>query len=170
VAPHHVPVQPRSAPGSAGCAAPDSENYQPGRIIVSRDFGSTMYIRAVLADGLFQHIAPFDKEQEANVEIPNINCAKCTLQVIEFMAAHNRNREGDFTYHHCAELQIRANPSKPIDTRFPGGEEVTLSTGHFVPTSNPARAPSMDAIARSSRLKSRKNLVSTCYAGDRTLR
>ena len=73
----------------------------------------------VLADGLFQHIAPFDKEQEADVEIPNINCAKCTLQVIEFMAAHNRNKEGDYTYHHCAELQIRANPNKPIDIRFP---------------------------------------------------
>ena len=73
----------------------------------------------VLADGLFQHIAPFDKEQEADIEIPNINCARCTLQVIEFMAAHGKNREGDYTYHHCAELQIRANPNKPIDMRFP---------------------------------------------------
>ena len=73
----------------------------------------------VLADGLFQHIAAFDKEQEADVEIPNINCAKCTLQVIEFMAAHGRNREGDYSYHHCAELQIRADPNKPIDIRFP---------------------------------------------------
>jgi hypothetical protein len=73
----------------------------------------------VLADGLFQHTAPFDKAQEADVEIPNINCAKCTLQVIEFMAAHGRNKEGDFSYHHCAVLEIHANPDKPIDTRFP---------------------------------------------------
>ena len=73
----------------------------------------------VLADGLFQHISPFEKEQEADVEIPNINCAKCTLQVVEFMAAHGRNKEGDYTYHHCAVLQIRTNPNKPIDTRFP---------------------------------------------------
>ena len=73
----------------------------------------------VLADGLFMHVAPFDKEQEADVDIPNINCAKCTLQVIEFMAAHGRNKDGDYTYHHCADLQIRANPDKPIDTRFP---------------------------------------------------
>jgi hypothetical protein len=73
----------------------------------------------VLADGLFLHVAPFDKEQETDVELPNINCAKCILQVIEFMAAHGRNKEGDFTYHHCAELQIRANPNKPIDMRFP---------------------------------------------------
>jgi hypothetical protein len=41
------------------------------------------------------------------------------LQVIEFMAAHGRNKDGDYTYHHCAELQIRANPNKPTDTRFP---------------------------------------------------
>ena len=73
----------------------------------------------VLADGLFMHVAPFDKEQEADIEIPNINCAKCTLQVIEFMAAHGRNKDGDYTYHHCADLQIRANPNKPIDSRFP---------------------------------------------------
>jgi hypothetical protein len=73
----------------------------------------------VLADGLFQHISRFDKEQEADVEIPNITCSKCTLQVVEFMAAHGLNKDGDYTYHHCAVLQIRANPYKPMDTRFP---------------------------------------------------
>ncbi len=73
----------------------------------------------VLADGLFMHVAPFDKEQETDVQIPNINCQKCTLQVIEFMGAHGFNKDGGYTYHHCAELQISANPSKPIDTRFP---------------------------------------------------
>jgi hypothetical protein len=73
----------------------------------------------VLADGLFMHVAPFDKEQAADVEIPNINCEKCTLQVIEFMAAHGWNKDGGYTYHHCADLQIRANPNKPINTKFP---------------------------------------------------
>jgi hypothetical protein len=73
----------------------------------------------ILADGLFMHTAPLDKIQEAEFEIPNINCTKCTLQVIEFMASHVRNPDGDYTYHHCADLQIRANPDKPIDTRFP---------------------------------------------------
>ena len=77
----------------------------------------------VLADGLFQHNAAFDKAQETDVEIPNINCEKCTLQVIEFMAAHGRNKDGDFTYHHCAVLRIQANPDKPIDTRFPAEKE-----------------------------------------------
>jgi hypothetical protein len=73
----------------------------------------------VLADGLFQHISRFDKEQETDIEIPNISCSKCTLQIVEFMAAHALNKDGDYTYHHCAVLQIRANPYKPIDTRFP---------------------------------------------------
>jgi hypothetical protein len=73
----------------------------------------------VLADGLFQHINRFDKEQEAEVEIPNIACSKCTLQVIEFMANHGLNKDGDYTYHHCAVLAIRPNPYKPLDTRFP---------------------------------------------------
>jgi hypothetical protein len=43
----------------------------------------------------------------------------CFALDAEFMAAHGRNKEGDFTYHHCAVLQIRANAKKPIDTRFP---------------------------------------------------
>jgi hypothetical protein len=73
----------------------------------------------VLADGLFMHDAPFDKVQEADIDIPNINCTKCTLQVIEFMAGHTRNPDGDYTYHHCADLEIHANPDRPIDTRFP---------------------------------------------------
>jgi hypothetical protein len=73
----------------------------------------------VLADGLFQHISRLDRQQETDVEIPNINCAACTLQVVEFMAAHGFNKDGDYTYHHCAVLQIRANPDKPADARFP---------------------------------------------------
>ncbi len=31
------------------------------------------------------------------------------------MAEHGRNPDGDFSYHHCAELQITADPAKPID-------------------------------------------------------
>jgi hypothetical protein len=73
----------------------------------------------VLSDGLFMHTVPFDQEQQADVEMPNINCSKCTLQVVEFMAAHGWNKDGGYTYHHCADLQILANPDKPIDARFP---------------------------------------------------
>src|ERR1700722_10562327 len=73
----------------------------------------------ILADGLFPHTARFDKELETDVDIPNINCSACTLQIVEFMAAHGLNKDGDFSYHHCAVLQIHANPDKPIDARFP---------------------------------------------------
>lgn len=73
----------------------------------------------VLADGVFQHITRFDKEIETDIELPNVNCAKCTLQILQFMGAHGLNKDGDDSYHHCADLQIRANPYKPLDTRFP---------------------------------------------------
>ena len=53
------------------------------------------------------------------MEIPNISCAKCTLQVIQFMANHALNKDGDYTYHHCVDLQIQPNASKPIDARYP---------------------------------------------------
>ena len=84
----------------------------------------------VLADGLFQHynkpgepasarpktpMAPW----ETDIELPNINCAKCTLQVIQFMADHVYNQPGGYAYHQCADLEITADPAKPIDTRWP---------------------------------------------------
>jgi hypothetical protein len=76
----------------------------------------------VLADGLFVHatgktgaMPPF----EADVQLPNINCKKCTLQVIQFMAEHAFNNPGGYSYHHCAELQITADASKPLDKGWP---------------------------------------------------
>lgn len=74
----------------------------------------------VLADGLFPHTTRPTAPFEADLALPNINCEKCTLQVIQFMAEHGRNRDGDFSYHHCADLKITADASKPIDTRWPG--------------------------------------------------
>lgn len=76
----------------------------------------------LLADGLWAHT---DREAitepfETDVELPNINCEKCTLQIGQFMAEHGRNPMGDFSYHHCADLRITADPAKPIDTRWPG--------------------------------------------------
>ena len=84
----------------------------------------------VLADGLFQHynkpgepasarrnppMAPW----ETDVELPNVTCEKCTLQVIQFMADHIYNQPGGYAYHHCADLQITADPAKPVDKRWP---------------------------------------------------
>jgi hypothetical protein len=72
----------------------------------------------VLADGLFQHTAKVSDPWESDVQLPNITCTKCTLQIAEFMANHPLNKPGDFTYHHCADLAITADPSKPIDAAW----------------------------------------------------
>ena len=76
----------------------------------------------VLADGLFVHatrptgqMPPF----ETDVQLPNINCKKCTLQVVQFMAEHAFNNPGGYSYHHCADLQITADQSKPLDKGWP---------------------------------------------------
>jgi hypothetical protein len=73
----------------------------------------------LLADGLFAHTARVDAPFEADIQLPNINCKKCTLQVAQFMADHALNNPGGYSYHHCAELQITADKSKPIDKEWP---------------------------------------------------
>jgi hypothetical protein len=75
----------------------------------------------ILADGLFVHTekqAP-DAFWETDVKLPNIHCEKCTLQVVEFMAEHGHNSDGDYSYHHCADLRITPNPAHPIDKAWP---------------------------------------------------
>jgi hypothetical protein len=72
----------------------------------------------VLADGLFVHTARQTTPFETDIQLPNINCPKCTLQIVEFMAQHGINRDGGFYYHHCADIQIAADPAKSIDTRW----------------------------------------------------
>ena len=71
--------------------------------------------KPVLADGLFAHTARPAAAFETDIEIPNINCDKCTLQIVQFMAEHGFNADGGYFYHHCADLQITADPAKPIN-------------------------------------------------------
>jgi hypothetical protein len=73
----------------------------------------------VLADGLWQHTAKSTEPFETDVRIPNINCPKCTLQIVQFMAEHAYNNPGGYSYHHCAVLNIKADPSKPVDAGWP---------------------------------------------------
>jgi hypothetical protein len=73
----------------------------------------------VLADGLWQHTSKSAAPFETDVQLPNINCPTCTLQIVEFMAEHGYNKEGGYSYHHCAVLNITADPSKPVDSRWP---------------------------------------------------
>jgi hypothetical protein len=82
----------------------------------------------VLADGLFVHaekpagqMAPF----ETDVQLPNISCRKCTLQIVQFMAEHGFNNPGGYSYHHCAELQISADRGKPLDMGWPSERAAT---------------------------------------------
>jgi hypothetical protein len=77
--------------------------------------------RPVLVDGLWEHHTRQPGEEfETDVKLPNINCDHCSLQVIQFMEEHGVNTDGRFTYHHCADLKITANPKLPIDIGWPG--------------------------------------------------
>jgi hypothetical protein len=87
--------------------------------------------KPVIADGLFQHYTrpaatpgtpPPPLVWETDIQLPNITCAKCTLQVLQFMAEHPYNQPGGYSYHHCADLTITADPSKPIDKGWPTAE------------------------------------------------
>jgi len=73
----------------------------------------------VLADGLFPHQANTDAALETDVQLPNISCKKCTLQVVQFMEQHGANNPGNYTYHHCATIAITADSKKPIDAAWP---------------------------------------------------
>jgi hypothetical protein len=73
-------------------------------------------VAPVLLDGIFPHTERPTQNFEAQVAIPNINCQNCVLQVIQFMADHPGIAvDGGHSYHHCAVLNITADPAKPID-------------------------------------------------------
>ena len=75
----------------------------------------------VIADGLFPHYTrPASPATfEADIQLPNITCEKCTLQVVQFMADHAYNQPGGYSYHHCADIAITADPAKPLDKGWP---------------------------------------------------
>lgn len=70
----------------------------------------------VLVDGLWMNQERRTGPQETEVRIPNIDCEGCFLQIIQFMEEHPGFREGGFSYHHCAVLNITADTSLPLDT------------------------------------------------------
>ncbi len=77
----------------------------------------------VLADDLFDHHERPERGTqpifETDVRLPNIDCEHCVLQVVQFMEEHGYNNPGGFTYHHCAAMQITADPSMPLDRGWP---------------------------------------------------
>jgi hypothetical protein len=76
----------------------------------------------VLADGLFVHTTKATDPFETEITLPNISCSKCTLQIVQFMAEHGYNKDGGYYYHHCADLQITADPKVPLDARWPSSK------------------------------------------------
>ena len=78
----------------------------------------------VLVDGIFDHHRRVaGQEFDTYVKIPNINCDHCSLQIIQFMEEHPINPDGRFTYHHCADLKVTANPRLPDRRRVAWSDE-----------------------------------------------
>lgn len=76
-------------------------------------------VAPVLLDGIFPHTERPTQNFETEIPIPNITCPNCVLQVIQFMAEHPGIAvDGGHSYHHCATLNITADPAKPIDKRW----------------------------------------------------
>jgi len=75
----------------------------------------------VLVDGLWPHdTRPAEVQTyETDIRLPNIDCEKCILQVIQWMNEHAFNNPGGYAYHHCAFVRITADASLPLDTRWP---------------------------------------------------
>ena len=69
----------------------------------------------VLVDGLWENYERRTGPQETMVRMPNIDCEGCFLQVVQFMSEHPGFGEGGFTYHHCAIVNITADPAIPMD-------------------------------------------------------
>jgi hypothetical protein len=72
----------------------------------------------VLLDGVFAHTERPTGNWETDIPIPNLNCPNCILQVIQFMAEHAKNQDGEYSYHHCSVVNITADPAKPLDSRW----------------------------------------------------
>ena len=110
------------APGEAGL--PDdpetlTREGPAGPISVSARIAANP-VPPVLADGLFQHTerpAP-GSSWETDLRIPNVDCKGCVLQVIQWMAEHGYNRDGGYTYHHCATVNISRDPNLETDSAW----------------------------------------------------
>ena len=98
---------------------PDPNVVEADGLSLSASIQSPVRI-PVLADGVFPHVAPPVGDWQTSLTLPNLNCDKCTLQIIEFMAEHGPNVGGGFFYHHCADLRIKADPAlPPADSAWP---------------------------------------------------
>ena len=74
-------------------------------------------VAPMLADGLFEHSEKpaAGSFWETDLKIPNIDCAHCVVQVTQWMGEHGFNRDGGYTYHHCATVDITRDPRLKAD-------------------------------------------------------
>jgi hypothetical protein len=83
-----LPAEPEVAPGETPC----------GSVAIE-----TSPAFPVLVDGALQHTEPFPDARFIQVTLPSdVTCARCTLQVLEFMSDH----AAPCFYHHCADISI----------------------------------------------------------------
>jgi hypothetical protein len=70
----------------------------------------------ILADNVLPHTQAFGAPQTFTVTLPtNVTCAKCTLQVLEFMSNHST----PCFYHHCADISIQEAVESATPTPSP---------------------------------------------------
>jgi len=94
----------------------------------------------VLMDGLFPRPLAFAPEEDpfsVQVELPQMTCERCTLQVVQFMANHVPG----YFYHHCADLRIVPAdadvPDAALGPSSPLVPEAGVDTTPVTPTPSP---------------------------------
>ena len=96
----------------------------------------------VLADNVLPHTQPFAGPQTFTVTLPtNVTCAKCTLQVLEFMSSH----PAPCFYHHCADISVQGELVSTTSTTRPA-----VPTSGTTTTTRPCPTPrcSVEAVVQ----------------------
>lgn len=84
----------------------------------------------ILASDVWDHTTPPTKDWVLDLPIPNFDCPKCTLQIEQFMDQHPSNVGiGGFFYHHCADINVTADPSMPLFVPGTDGGVADAATG-----------------------------------------
>ena len=131
--PGDIPVEPVVTPGA---------NTPCGTVPIEKN-----PVFPILADGVFEHKAPFDAPQSITITLPkDVTCDHCTLQILEFMSNHALNNPGGCYYHHCSEISIQSDPgpdggvitTTTSGTGSSGGTSASSSTGSGETTSSGA--------------------------------
>jgi hypothetical protein len=99
----------------------DACNYEPGSV------GTDPPVYPVLLDNLYPRDNPgFGESFTQEVTLPDMECEKCTLQVIQWMTEHAPS----CIYYHCADIAIVADDSgEPQAGAGAGGSQAQSGTG-----------------------------------------